>query len=62
MMNQQNNNMQMIKQFINFRNNFTGNPKAEVMRLVKEGKINQNQLNELQNMATQFETLINSIK
>lgn len=59
MMNPQNN---MIQQFIQFRNNFTGNPKAEVMKLINQGKINQEQLNQLQNMAKQFESLLNSIR
>lgn len=61
MMNPQN-SMQMIQQFIQFRNNFTGNPKAEVMKLINQGKINQNQLNQLQNMAKQFETMMNSMR
>ena len=61
MMNPQN-NMSMIQQFIQFRNNFTGNPKAEVMKLVQQGKIDQNQLNQLQNMAHQFQAMMNSIK
>ena len=59
MTNPQNN---MIQQFIQFRNNFTGNPKAEVMKLINQGKINQEQLNQLQNMAKQFESLLNSIR
>lgn len=61
MMNQQN-NMNMIQSFIDFRNNFTGNPKAEVMRLVKTGKINQEQLNQLQNEANRFYRLLNGMK
>lgn len=59
MMNPQNN---MIQQFIQFRNNFTGNPKAEVMKLVKDGKITQEQLNNIQNMAKEFQALMNSIR
>lgn len=61
MMNQQN-NASMIQQFINFRNNFTGNPKAEVMKLVNQGKINQEQLNQLQRKANEFQALMNSFK
>lgn len=61
MMNPQN-NKNMIQSFINFRNNFTGNPKAEVMKLVKDGKITQEQLNNIQNMAKEFQALMNSIR
>lgn len=61
MMNPQN-SMSMIQQFIKFRDNFTGNPQAEVMKLVNQGKINQDQLNQLQNMAKQFQAIMNSIK
>lgn len=60
MMNPQNNNM--IQSFIDFRNNFTGNPKAEVMKLINQGKISQSQLNQLQNMARQFNAIMNNVK
>ena len=53
------NPMQMIQKFNEFRNNFSGDPKAEVERLVASGQINQQQLNELQNMARQFQSMIN---
>ena len=56
------NNMNMIQSFIEFRNNFTGNPQAELMKLIRQGKLNQDQLNQLQNMAKQFELLINGMK
>ena len=56
------NNMNMIQSFIEFRNNFTGNPQAELMKLIRQGKINQDQLNQLQNMGKQFVALMNSMK
>lgn len=57
-----NNPMQMIQQFNQFRSNFTGDPKAEVMKLLQSGRINQTQLNQLQSMATQFQNMMNAFK
>lgn len=58
----QNNPMMMIQAFNNFRNTFKGDPKAEVEKLVNSGRINQQQLNQLQSMATQFQNMLNSFK
>lgn len=52
----------MIQQFINFRNNFMGNPQAEVMKLVSQGKITQEQLNQLQTMAKEFNNILHQCK
>lgn len=52
----------MIQAFNNFRRTFTGNPEEEVKKLVASGKINQQQLNQLQSMATQFQNMMNSFK
>ncbi len=49
--------MQMMQQFQQFKANFHGNPKAEVEKLLQSGKLNQQQLNQLQQMAKQFEHL-----
>ena len=54
------NPMQMIQQFHQFKKAFTGDPKAEVQKLLTSGKINQQQLNQLQAMAQQFQGLLNS--
>lgn len=48
------NMMQMMQQFNQFRNNFQGDPKAEVEKLLQSGKMSQQQLNQLQGMAQQF--------
>lgn len=56
------NPMQMIQQFQQFKQHFTGNPKAEVEKLLTSGKLNQQQLNQLQSMAQQFQGLLNGIK
>lgn len=48
----------MMRQFNQFRANFRGDPKAEVEKLMQSGKLNQNQLNQLQAMAKQFQNLM----
>lgn len=58
----QNNPMLMIQKFNEFKNSFTGNPEEEVRKLVASGRINQQQLNQLQSMATQFQKMMNSFK
>lgn len=52
------NPMQMVQAFLNFKNNFKGDPQAEVMRLISSGKISQEQLNQLQMMAKQLSSLL----
>jgi hypothetical protein len=44
---------QMVQQFNQFKANFKGDPKAEVEKLLQSGRLNQQQLNQLQQMATQ---------
>ena len=53
-----NNPMQMIQQFAQFRNSFSGDPKQEVQKLLQSGQMNQSQLNQLQSMAQQFSQLL----
>ena len=45
-MSQGNGPMQMIQQFMQFRQNFKGDPKAEVEKMLQSGKISQQQLNQ----------------
>lgn len=45
---------QMMQQFQQFRQNFQGDPKKEVERLLQSGQISQQQLYQLQAMAQQF--------
>lgn len=56
--------MQMIQQFMQFKQNFKGDPKAEVEKMLQSGKISQQQLNQVQQMAGQFQNLLkkNEIK
>ena len=49
---------QMVQQFNQFRANFKGDPKAEVEKLMQSGKLSQQQLNQLQQMAKQFQKLM----
>ena len=49
---------QMVQQFNQFKANFKGDPKAEVEKLLQSGRLNQQQLNQLQQMAEQFKQLL----
>lgn len=48
----------MVHQFQQFKQSFHGDPKAEVEKLVQSGKITQQQLNQLQQVAGQFRQLL----
>lgn len=54
--------MQMIQQFVQFRQNFKGDPKAEVEKMLQSGRISQQQLNQVQQMAGQFQNLLKNMK
>ena len=54
--------MQMIQQFVQFKQNFKGDPKAEVQRMLQSGKISQQQLNQVQQMAGQFQHMLKGMK
>lgn len=49
---------QMVQQFNQFKANFKGDPKAEIEKLMQSGKLTQQQLNQLQQMAKQFQSLM----
>jgi len=49
---------QMVQQFNQFKANFKGDPKSEVEKLLQSGKLSQAQLNQLQQMAKQFQSLM----
>lgn len=61
-MSQGNGPMQMIQQFIQFRQNFKGDPKEEVQKMLQSGKISQQQLNQVQQMAGQFQHMLKGMK
>ena len=53
-----NNPVSMIQQFNEFRKQMQGiNPKDEVMKMLQNGKINQQQLNQAQQMAQHMQSL-----
>ena len=52
------NMMNFLRQFQQFRNNFQGDPKAQVQQLLDSGKMSQEQFNQLSNMASQFQNMI----
>lgn len=54
----QNGMMNMLQQFKQFKNSFKGNPKDEVMRMLQSGQISQGQLNQLQQAAQQFQSIM----
>lgn len=56
-----NNPMQMIQQFMQFKNSFQGDPKAEVQRMISSGKISQSQLDKAQNMARDLQNLLSQM-
>lgn len=49
---------QMMNQFQQFKQTFQGDPKAEVEKLLQSGKMSQQQLNQLQQMAKMFQHLM----
>ena len=54
--------MQMIQQFMQFKQNFKGDPKEEVQKMLQSGKISKQQLNQVQQMAGQFQNLLKNMK
>ena len=54
--------VQMIQQLMQFKQNFKGDPKAEVEKMLQSGRISQQQLNQVQQMAGQFQNLLKNIK
>lgn len=50
----------MMQQFQQFKATFQGDPEQEVRKLIASGKISQNQLNQLQQAAQMFQSLLGS--
>lgn len=49
---------QMMQQFNHFKQTFQGDPRAEVEKLLQSGKLSQQQLDQIQEMARQFQSLL----
>lgn len=52
----------IVQQFNEFKQSFTGNPKAELERLVRTGQISQAQLNEAQQQAQRLAPLLGMVR
>lgn len=62
-MSQGNNPMNMMQQFRQFMDEMKGkNPEEEVNKLLQSGKISQEQLNQAQQMAQQFKSVLAGMK
>ena len=49
-----NNPMQMINEFMKFKNSYQGNPQQAVQELMSSGRMSQQQFNQLQQTAQQL--------
>lgn len=56
-----NNPMQMLNEFMKFKNAFQGDPQATVQELIKSGQMTQQQLNALQQQAQQLQNFASSM-
>lgn len=50
--------MNMVSQFNQFKSSFTGDPRQQVQQLLNNGNMSQGQLNQLIQMANQFQNLL----
>lgn len=50
----------MMSQFQQFKQNFSGDPKQRVQQLLDNGQMTQQQFNQLSQMATQFQNMMKS--
>lgn len=49
---------QLVQQYKQFRQAFSGDPRQEVQKLLQSGKITQQQLDTVQGLAQQFQQLL----
>ena len=56
----QNPMINMINQLNQFRQTFQGDPKQQVQQLLNSGKMSQQQFNQLSQMATQIQNMMNN--
>lgn len=49
----------MLQRLQQFRNSFTGDPKQQVQQLLNSGRMTQQQYNQLSQMATQIQNMLN---
>lgn len=48
----------IVQDFIQFTKTFKGDPKQEIQKLLQSGQLTQEQLNQVQGMAGQFQSLL----
>lgn len=48
----------IMSQFEQFKNSFTGDPKEQVQQLLNSGRMSQAQFNQLSQMATQLQNML----
>lgn len=53
-----NNMMQMVQQFMQFKQNFKGDPRQQVQQLLNSGKVSQAQYNQAVQMANTLQRMI----
>ena len=56
------NPMQLVQSFMQFKQNFNGNPQQMIQQAIQSGRINQQQLNQAQQMATQLQNMMRGMK
>ena len=56
----QNPMMNMMTQLNQFKQTFQGNPKQQVQQLLNSGRMSQEQFNQLSQMATQIQNMMNN--
>lgn len=54
----QNNISQVVNDFNNFKNNFKGDPRAEVEKMMRSGQLSQEQFNQYAQMANELSKYI----
>lgn len=52
----------IFQQIMQFGQQFQGDPKAEGMKLIKEGRFSQQELDYFQNLARQMERMVGTFK
>lgn len=53
-------NPQMIQRFMQFRNNFNGDPRMQIQQMLNSGQITQSQYNQAVQMAQQLQQMLAS--
>lgn len=53
-------NPQMLQRFMQFRNNFNGDPRMQIQQMLNSGQITQSQYNQAVQMAQQLQQMLAS--